>query len=109
MMRITKKQFEYYLYQYKLDGILYSYKSVDLDDTYEYVYRLRINGCYDAFYLYSSIDKGSGISRDYGDDRIRCVVELSDGSYKRIFRINRTKGWQDRLKKGSRTDVMLKL
>lgn len=99
MMRITKKQFEYYLYQYKLEGILFSYKSVEMDDTYEYVYKLRINGCYDTFYLYSSIDKNSNISRDYGDDRIRCVVELGDGKYKRIFRINRTEGWYDRLRK----------
>ena len=31
MTRITKKQFEYYLYQYKLEGILFSYKSVEMD------------------------------------------------------------------------------
>lgn len=98
MVRITKKQFEYYLYQYKLDGILFSYKSVAMDNTYEYVYKLRINGCYDTFYLYSSIDKNNDISRDYGDDRIRCVVELGNGKYKRIFRINRTVGWHERLR-----------
>lgn len=98
MMRITKKQFEYFLYQYKLSGIVFSYKSVQMDDTYEYVYKVRLCGNYDVFYLYSSVDINTNVSRDYAEDRIRCV-RCKDGIYKRIFQINRTFGWENRLRK----------
>lgn len=98
MMRITKKQFEYYLYRYKLDGILFSYKQIDISDTYEYVYEIRINGCYDKFLLYSSIDKSTDEVRDYATDRIRLIKDIGNGKYSRICRFNRTKGVFDRIR-----------
>lgn len=103
MMRITKKQFEYFLYQYKLEGILFSYKLVDIPDIYEYVYEIRIDGCYDSFLLYSSIDKSTNETRDYATDRIRLVKMVKDGNrtkYVRICRFNRTSGLFDRMRNG---------
>lgn len=102
MMRITKKQFEYYLYQFKREGIVYSYQLVELEDVYEYVYKIRLVDCYDSFLLYSSIDVGNGISRDYATDRIRFIRVENGDKYTRIFRINRVDGWQNRLRKGMR-------
>lgn len=90
-MRITKKQLEYFLYKFKLDKIIYSYKQINLHDTYEYVYKIRLYGCYDIFYLYSSIDINTDISRDYSEDRIRCV-RFKSGKYTRVFQINRSFG-----------------
>lgn len=103
-MQITKKQFEYYLFKFKRDGIVYSYKSVDMPDTYEYVYEIRLKGCYDLFYLYSSIGKSSGVSRAYSTDRIR-LVRLKNGNFRRVFQINRSKGWDDRLGNGLRSAI----
>lgn len=89
--RMTKKQFEYFLYQCKLEGIISRYDLVELDDVYEYVYEIRVPYSYNRYYLYSSISVNSDKDRDYGEDRVRCVfVDKHGNEYKRMFRCNRT-------------------
>jgi predicted ATP-grasp superfamily ATP-dependent carboligase len=80
------------------------WREVELDNVREYVFDWPIKsegedtGC--VVRVYTSISKWGNHSRGCGADAIRvCAVNLRTGKgLKKAKRVNRTDGWQDRLK-----------
>lgn len=94
----SKKQFEYLLNQELYKKRLGFMKEVqDFNtsygwETWEYVYEISTKNPAVKIIIFSSIDKRTDRTREYGDDRVRLVMRWDTKSgpvYKRIKRHNR--------------------